>query len=344
MGFGVTTDERIRAAAGDPRASNLTQGDAKAYRMLAPEAPRHNRGLQFTESDIEQRKKFVGLRRDDLPRIAAAAPLVTARAGEYVAAFFDFLSEFDESATLFDRPALADEAKRLKREHLTAMLQGEYGRDYVDQRLRLAKLYSEAKLDTRVFLGAYHHLMSLIGLDVVAYFANEPIKAFQIFVSLKKIAFFDMAIIIDVLLAERERTIALQQQEIRELSIPVLQLRESLLLLPIIGTVDTRRARLLTHELLSAIRSTRAKVVVMDITGVAAINVEVANHLIQTVEAARLIGVAVILSGLSSAVARALVELGVELSAFDIVGDLQHAVERSEHLLGYKVVREHAAV
>jgi rsbT co-antagonist protein RsbR len=110
----------------------------------------------------------------------------------------------------------------------------------------------------------------------------------------------------------------------------------------VVGVVDTPRARRLTDDLLREIRSTRARVVVMDITGVASINVEVANHLVQTVEAARLIGVIVILSGLSPAVARALIDLGVELSAFDIVGDLRSGVERSEHLLGYRVVREHA--
>jgi len=312
-------------------------------RMIAPEDASHDNGLRFTESDIEQRWKFVGLQRDDHLRLATAGPVVTARAGEYVAAFFDYLARFDETATLFARRTLLEEARQLKREHLAAMVQGDYGKNYVDQRLVLAKLYSEVNLDIRVFLGAYHYLMGLIGIDIVAYFANDPVKAFKIFISLTKIAFFDMAVVIDFLSAERERTIDLQQEAIQELSTPVLQLREGLLLLPIIGPVDTRRASLLTGGLLRAIRSKRAKVVVMDITGVAAVNVEVANHLIQTVEAARLIGVAVILCGLSPAVARALVELGVELSAFDIVGDLQRGVERSEHLLGYRVVRERAA-
>ena len=84
---------------------------------------------------------------------------------------------------------------------------------------------------------------------------------------------------------ERERIIRQQQEAIRELSTPVLQVRERLLILPIIGVIDPQRARQLTEQLLRAIRANRAKVVVIDVTGVAAMDSGVANHLVQTVEA-----------------------------------------------------------
>jgi rsbT co-antagonist protein RsbR len=84
---------------------------------------------------------------------------------------------------------------------------------------------------------------------------------------------------------ERERVIQDQQESIRELSTPVLLLRERLLILPIIGVLDSSRARQLTEQLLGAIRDNRATVVVIDITGVATIDRTVANHLVQTVEA-----------------------------------------------------------
>src|SRR6266540_4240821 len=98
---------------------------------------------------------------------------------------------------------------------------------------------------------------------------------------------------------ERERIIRQQQEAIRELSTPVLQVRERLLILPIIGVIDPQRARQLTEQLLRAIRTNRAKVVVIDITGVAAMDSNVANHLVQTVEASRLLGATVIVTGLS---------------------------------------------
>src|SRR6266702_1595201 len=137
---------------------------------------------------------------------------------------------------------------------------------------------------------------------------------------------------------ERERIIRQQQEAIRELSTPVLQVRERLLILPIIGVIEAQRARQLTEQLLRGIRANRAKVVVVDVTGVPAIDSAVANHLVQTVEASRLMGATVIITGLSSEIAQTLVTIGVDLSKMNAVGDLQGGIEEAEQLLGYRVI------
>ena len=135
---------------------------------------------------------------------------------------------------------------------------------------------------------------------------------------------------------ERERVIRAQQESIRELSTPVLQVRDRLLILPIIGVLDAARARQLTEQLLGAIRSSRATVVVIDITGVAAIDLTVANHIVQAVEAARLMGASTIITGLSSKIAQTLVDLGVDLSMMHTVGDLQGGLEEAERMMGVR--------
>src|SRR5512147_3095 len=136
---------------------------------------------------------------------------------------------------------------------------------------------------------------------------------------------------------ERERIIRQQQDAIRELSTPVLQVRERLLILPIIGAIDPHRARQLTEQLLHGIRATRGKVVVMDLTGVPTVDSSIANHLVQTVEATRLLGATVIVTGLSPSIAQTLVNIGVDLGKMNTVGDLQGGIEQAERLLGYRV-------
>ncbi len=138
---------------------------------------------------------------------------------------------------------------------------------------------------------------------------------------------------------ERERVIREQQEAIRVLSTPVLQVRERLLILPIIGVIDPQRARQLTEQLLQGIRTNRAKVVVIDITGVPVMDETVANHLVQTVEAARLLGATVIITGLSPEIAQTLVTIGVDLGKMNTVGDLQGGIEEAERALGYRVVQ-----
>jgi rsbT co-antagonist protein RsbR len=138
---------------------------------------------------------------------------------------------------------------------------------------------------------------------------------------------------------ERERVIRQQQDSIRELSTPVLPVRERLLVLPIIGVLDTERAQQLTEQLLIGIRTHRAKVVVMDITGAPDIDEGVANHLVKTVDASRLMGASVIITGLSPEIAQTLVTIGVDLSKMNTIGDLQGGLEEAERLLGYTVIR-----
>ncbi len=294
--------------------------------------------LQLNTHDIERRKAFVDFRPDDLSRIAAIKDLVVDNADRYGVTFFDHLAGIEEAAGLTRNRNLLEQAKRLKHEHLIAMVQGDYGREYMEQRVRLGVLYSRAGLDVRVFLGAFHVLMRAVGVDVMKQFAAAPADGFETFISLKKIGFLDIGLIVDVLIAERERTINLQQDAIRELSTPVLQLRERLLILPIIGVIDSMRAKQLTDGMLGAIRDKRARIVVMDITGVAAVDSKVANHLIQAVAAARLMGANVIVTGVSADVAQSLVALGVDLRSIRTMNDLQGGLEEAERMLGYKVV------
>jgi rsbT co-antagonist protein RsbR len=300
------------------------------------------REMELNDATIERRRKVVGLEAGDLARLATLRGVVTQHTDEYVATFFNHLSGLDEGRPALASRAIMDRARQLKREHLTAMVQGDYGARYVEQRLEIGLLYATAGLDPRIFLGAFHHMLENVGNAVMKQFEQTPIAGFEAFTSLLKVALFDTCLMVDIIVFERERTIRQQQEAIRELSTPVLQIRDRLLLLPIVGVIDTHRARLITESLLHSIRANRAKVVVIDVTGVLTIDSRVANHLLQTVSAARLMGARVIVTGLSSEVAQSLVALGIQLSTLNTVGDLQGGLEEGERILGYRVLATEA--
>ena len=287
---------------------------------------------------IERRKEIVGLGPDDLARISSIKDVVLRQIDEIAAAFFGHLESLEEGLTLAQNRALAEKARHLKVAHLRDLVSCDYGPRYVEQRIELGLLYAAAGLDSRVFLAAFQHMLASIGAIVMRHGDQSPIDAFNAYMSLHKIAFFDLGLIVDVLVFERERVIHQQQEAIRELSTPVLQLRDRLLLLPIIGVIDNYRARIITESLLEAVRANRARMVVMDITGVATIDSRVANHIMQTVSAARLMGARVIVTGVSAPVAQSLVSLGIELGGLETVGDLQGGIEVAERNLGYRIV------
>jgi PAS domain S-box-containing protein len=133
---------------------------------------------------------------------------------------------------------------------------------------------------------------------------------------------------------ESKRMIAVQQQAIRELSTPALPFREGLLFMPIIGAIDGERAKQLSDHLLAAIHANRAKAAVIDIAGVGVVDSSVVKYLISAIGAARLMGTAVILTGLAPKVAQALVTLGVDFGGIRTAGDLQRGIESAETMLG----------
>ena len=122
-------------------------------------------------------------------------------------------------------------------------------------------------------------------------------------------------------------------EAVRELSTPVLVVLDRLLIVPLVGALDADRARQLTDELLGRIRTGRAQVVVIDVTGVPAIDSAVAGQLVHTVEACRLLGARVIVTGLSGETTQTLVATGVDLGGIHAVAALQRGIEEAQRLL-----------
>ena len=124
-------------------------------------------------------------------------------------------------------------------------------------------------------------------------------------------------------LATQERLFA----TVKQLSTPIIPVAHDVLVLPIIGHVDPQRASDITHELLRGIVERRARVVILDVTGIAALDEAVIDSLLRTVRAAEMLGTAVMLVGISPAMARVIVELGVDLRSVKTFRDLRSAIE-----------------
>jgi PAS domain S-box-containing protein len=133
---------------------------------------------------------------------------------------------------------------------------------------------------------------------------------------------------------EQARLVQRQRDEILELSTPVIQVWDNVLVLPVIGTLDSVRAARLTEGLLDRISQIQAEVVILDISGVPAIDTDVAQHLLRTVEAARLMGTTSVLSGVRPETAQAIVHLGIDLGSLRSRNSLKDALQLALSLVG----------
>lgn len=133
---------------------------------------------------------------------------------------------------------------------------------------------------------------------------------------------------------ERESLLQKQRDEIMALSTPVIQVWAKVLVLPVIGTLDSLRASHLTENLLTAISAKEAEFVIIDISGVPSIDTQVAQHLLKTIQAARLMGARTILSGVRPETAQAMVHLGIEFASIQSRSTLRDALQLALRLMG----------
>ncbi|MBT9540303.1 STAS domain-containing protein [Thiobacillus sp.] len=148
-------------------------------------------------------------------------------------------------------------------------------------------------------------------------------------------------IILDVFhvyLAEKERTIQAQQEELKHTSTPITEIWDGVLTLPIIGTLDSSRTMSVMENMLERIEKERAKVVVIDVTGVQAIDSQVSHHLIQMIRAVGLMGAKAILTGIRPEIARAITSLNIDLSLVSTRSTLSEGLKEAFCLLGITVL------
>ena len=132
---------------------------------------------------------------------------------------------------------------------------------------------------------------------------------------------------IDHYTKSREQLISQQQREILEVSTPVIQVWDGVLLMPVIGTLDTYRTQKLMESLLDAIVDTASTIAILDISGVSVVDSMVANHLLRTVEAARMMGASCIISGIRPEIAQTIVRLEIDLSEVRTTSTMALALE-----------------
>ncbi len=138
---------------------------------------------------------------------------------------------------------------------------------------------------------------------------------------------------------EAEDRIKRQAQEILEMAtVPIVQVWKGIVLVPLIGTLDSARTQQLMERLLDRVTETESPVAVIDITGVPTIDTQTAQHLLETVSAVRLLGADVILTGVRPVIAQTLVHIGVDLSTISTRSSLAAGLQTALELLGLKVV------
>jgi rsbT co-antagonist protein RsbR len=293
--------------------------------------------LKLDEEELRRRMSFFELADEDFKRLAELKPFADRWTHEITEGLYELIMREPESRAFFADPATLTRVKRLQNAYFLQLFSGNYGLDYVRDRLRVGATHERIGMAPKLYLGAYRRYIELIQARLLEHFKGNIQESAKALSSIRKIIFFDMALAVDSYIAANLETMTRHQAAIRELSTPVIKVYDRILLLPIVGTVDTQRAHQIMETVLVQVVDQQAKVMILDIAGVPVVDTRVADHILKTTAAVQLLGAQTILTGISASVARTVVQLGVEVTRVHTRSKLSEGIELALSILGKKI-------
>lgn len=275
-----------------------------------------------------------GVTDDDFAKIRKFGELVSPKIDAVVDALYVHMkSVLGDTFTLhFDDEKALTRAKSLSRRAWLEFLAGQWDERYIQSRIRIGEVHAQLQIEPRHYLAIMEAAVdSLIaaGIDGIAAADREDTIH-----AIRRVANMEAAMVVDVYSTRTTEIITQQSRALTDMSTPITAIWDGILMLPVVGIVDSRRAQDIMQRMLEQISEKRATVFILDISGVAVVDTAVANHLIRMTKAARLMGSYTIVSGLSPSVAQTIVELGIEVGEMRTTGNLQDALRIAFERLG----------
>ena len=232
------------------------------------------------------------------------------------------LPVFDE---YFSDPQKLAHVQRLQLDYWRDFLKANVDDGYVERRRVVGEVHARIGLPLPTYFAAMN--LSLKLLTETMYDGSLSDKEYANAVrAVTKLLHLDTAIVVDTFSTGTNRVIAEQSQTLSEMSTPVTAIWDGILMLPVVGIIDSKRAQDIMHAMLSMIAETKAKVFILDISGVAVVDTAVANHLIKITKATKLMGCECTISGVSPAIAQTVVELGIDVGNVSTTANLRDAL------------------
>lgn len=270
----------------------------------------------------------------DLDRVHTLGRTVLPEIDRYVGRFYDWLEKQPEFPLFFDTPEKLTRVKNLQLEYWRDFFRGAIDDAYVDRRRRVGEVHARIGLS----LPAYFAAMNLM-LDLFAEKLRGETGGGATAHSVAKQLHLDTALVVETFSRLTSQLIADQSRSLIAMSTPVTAVWQDILLLPIVGVVDSRRAQEIMNAMLTKIAETQSKVIILDIGGVAVVDTAVANHLIKITKATKLMGCECTISGVSPAIAQTVVELGIDVGEVRTTATLRDALQAAFRQVGVALAR-----
>ncbi|MDH5674847.1 MAG: protoglobin domain-containing protein [Myxococcales bacterium] len=270
----------------------------------------------------------------DLALLRSFGQEVDAEIEAIVDEFYTWLPALPEFKRFFPNEDTTLHLRSLQASYWRVFLRADVDVGYVQGRRKVGNVHATIGLPLQAYFAAMNRMFTLLTERANRQLGGDAGPTIH---AMGKLMFLDMNLVAAAFSDLTSQTIAEQSEAIMAMSTPVAEVAQGVLMLPLVGVIDSMRAQDIMSAMLTRIRDTGAKVFILDISGVAVVDTAVANHLIRMTRASQLMGCESIISGLSPAVARTIVALDIDISRIDTRANLRDAIDSAFTKIGLRL-------
>ncbi|WP_202803760.1 protoglobin domain-containing protein [Spirulina subsalsa] len=286
-------------------------------------------------------QKLYKISEEDIHYIRELGEFMLPQMDHMVHTWYEWLMTQPEYEQFFSDSRALHHAQKMQHIYWEQFIEAQLDDNYVESRRKIGETHARIGLSMTIFfagMSIFHDLFSKI-MAQRNLKLKEQVRTID---AVSKLLHLDTGIVCEVYTIMSNETITAQSRSLMEMSTPVTQIWENILLLPVVGIVDSKRAQDIMNAVLSAINRTQSRIFILDISGVAVVDTAVANHLIKITKATRLMGCESTISGISPAIAQTMIELGIDVGTIKTTANMMDALNdsfRSLNLQIHKVER-----
>ena len=288
-------------------------------------------------TSLESMKTNFDIQAEDLDRIRAYGKHFETRLHIFIDAFYLWLRNLPEFDEFFDDEETVARVKAEQTRYWQQFFKAELDHNYFDYRKHIGLTHAAIGLPIHLYSAGMNFSTDWLLSDAMQHGKGKASDREKVMASVLKLAHLDSSIVVQAYSTRTNEVISQQSKTLMEMSTPVTEIWRDVLMLPLVGIIDSKRAQDIMDAVLTAIASSKARNFILDISGVAVVDTAVANYLINITKATRLMGCEAVISGVSPAIAQTIVELGIDVGSVRTTSNMKDALSDAFNMLGVRV-------
>lgn len=285
---------------------------------------------QVTQSEIARLLSTYRITAEDLLELQQLGGQLADSLDEIINEFYQWLGSQPSWEMFFSDPGKTERLKKQQKHYWHSFFSGVIDSDYIKLRRQVGATHAQVGLP----LPDYFAAMSTFQEMFLKHFKGLNCSQMK---ALNRLLMMDSGITVEMFNIISNQTIADQSKAMMEMGTPITAIWEDILLLPIVGIIDSGRAQDIMDAMLNKVAKLQTRVFILDISGVAVVDTAVANHIIKMTKATSLMGCKCVMSGISPSIAQTMVELGIEVGNVKTTSNLKDALKYAFRLTGVSI-------